>query len=272
LRHGELESWMVDERSCETLFMGELTAASSPFCVHSKVTATLVRARYGIDPVWLRMPIYKLWDGEALTTRAKQEARRDLAISPDEIAIATFGIVHSSKGVQECIRALKALRDWHVPAKLYFVGPEIEPLPLELCADLGLTPYIRFVAAGHRGFIEESIYRRYLQAADFGIQLRRFGFGSISGALIDCIAAGVPTVANEELAAVVEAPSYVRCVSNDLNPGDIAKALFELCQERPDKAHLDEERQAYRQAHNFAVYARQLCAALTLDVGQVTGG
>ncbi len=69
-----------------------------------------------------------------------------------------------------------------------------------ICADAGLVDRIRFVGATERDFVPETVYQAYLQAADLGIQLRTFGFGSVSGALIDCIAAGLPTVANDDLA------------------------------------------------------------------------
>jgi hypothetical protein len=47
--------------------------------------------------------------------------------------------------------------------------------------------------------------------ADLAVQLRRRRLGILSGALLDCAAAGLPTVTNESLAASVGAPHYIRC-------------------------------------------------------------
>ena len=77
------------------------------------------------------------------------------------------------------------------------------------------------------GWTEADRYRQYMIATDVGIQLRTHGFGGLSGALMDCIAAGVPVVANVDLADSMESPAFVRRVPDVLNPIDIADAVAE---------------------------------------------
>ncbi len=107
----EIDSWLSDENRLETLFLGELAAACDPLFLHSKGATRIVRERYGIDPVYLPFAIYRPWEPEALTPSARSKARDKLGIAADEIVIATFGLVHATKGPEACIEALKLLRD-----------------------------------------------------------------------------------------------------------------------------------------------------------------
>ena len=200
VEESELLSWSADESRLEALFLGEIARTAEPTIVHSPVTASMFRKRYETDPVYLPFSIYRPWTAAELTPLCRAAARGRLGIPEGEVAIATFGFVHSTKAPEECIWALELLRGWGIPASLHFVGA-LSPLfegTLSLRAlvvELGLAEQVRFV----EGFVSEQTYRDYLVGADLGVQLRTYGLGTLSGGLLDCAAAGLPSVTNSSL-------------------------------------------------------------------------
>ena len=132
----------------------------------------------------------------------------------------------------------------------------------ELCQRLGIAEHVRFI--GKR--VVEDIYRDYLLAADVAVQLRTHRLGGLSGALLDCIAVGLPTVANADLANAMEAPTYVSGVADSLSPVLIANALVDLIERFHGRERPNEERLVFSESHDFRTYALRLCEALALDV------
>jgi glycosyltransferase involved in cell wall biosynthesis len=263
LETGELEGWLVDESTLDATFLGEVAERSEPLFVHSRGTADLVRARFGIEARHLPFSIYRDWHEDQLRPGSRAAARKRLGISSDEVSIITMGYVAPVKAPAQCIWALEMLHGWGIPAKLYFVGETAMELPtLEgLCAELDLTSHVCFVS----DYVSEQDYRDYLLAADVAVQLRTHLLGGLSGALLDCIAIGLPTVANHDLARSMEAPSYVSVVPDRPSPVLIAEALADALERRAQNSHAD-ERRAYCETHSFRVYAERLCGALSLEV------
>jgi hypothetical protein len=103
-----------------------------------------------------------------------------------------------------------------------------------------------------------------LVGADLAIQLRTYGLGGLSGALLDCAAAGLPTVANASLGAAVVVPEYVRCIPDGLSPVLLAEALAGLLDEGLAAVRPEAARRAFSGQRSFATYSRGLCAALAL--------
>jgi NADPH2:quinone reductase len=102
------------------------------------------------------------------------------------------------------------LRRQRIAESLHFAG-DFHPHPktaglLPLVRELGLVPYVRF----HECYVSEQTYRNYLVGADLAVQLLRRRLGILSGALLDCSAAGLPAVTNKSLAASVGAPHYIQ--------------------------------------------------------------
>jgi glycosyltransferase involved in cell wall biosynthesis len=262
----ELNEWMSHEGKLEALFLGDIAESAAPTIVHSPVTKRLFLDRYGVDPVFLPFSIYRPWTAAELSSSHRQAARARLAIPTGEIAIATFGFVQTSKAPIECVWALEMLRSWGVHASLHFVGkfedrsaPELRTL----IEKLDLSKRVRFA----RDFVAEQVYRDYLLAADLAIQLRTYGLGGLSGAVLDCAAAGLPTVTNAALAAAVGVPThYFRSIPDALSPVLLAEALYDLLESGLAAQRPESERQAFSEEHSIAVYARGLCRALELDV------
>jgi len=261
LRPGELHDWWKDESDLKTLFLGELARTCEPLCLHSRVTARLVQERYGGAPIVLPFSIYREMPSDARTPAARRRARAALGIAEDEVVIVTFGFVHSTKAPNECIWALDMLRSWGIAATLHFVGTSgpVESL-VGLCQRLHIEPYVKFFG----DYVPNDLFQTYLAAADYGIQLRKFSLGALSGALLDCIACGLPTIANEALAEVMDSPAYVARVPDNPSPVLIAEAIANLMERNPHRHGFEEERRAYEDTHNMRVYARYLMEALRL--------
>jgi glycosyltransferase involved in cell wall biosynthesis len=264
----ELSTWLVDENKLPALFLGEIAQSAAPTIVHSSITANLFREKYGVAAAYLPFSIMRPWRPEELAKDRRAMARGRLGLAADEIVIATFGYVNASKAPQECIWALQTLRAWGIPASLHFVGAMEAEHPggmnlRHLAAELGVERYVRFAD----GFQSEQTYRDYLAGADLAVQLRTVGLGSVSAALMDCAAAGLPVVTNQSLAAAIGVPDYVRTVPDALSPLLVAEALASLLSaglaaERPEAARRD-----YCEQRSFVAYSAGLCEALELDLG-----
>jgi len=224
----------------------------------------MVHDRFGIEATYLPFSVYREWRDEELARGSRDLARNRLGIPRNEIAMVTLGYVAASKAPLDCIWALEMLRGWKIPAKLYFVGEaatDLSPL-LKLRDELGLKPHVRFVS----NYVSENDYRSYLLAADVAIQLRTHLLGGLSGAMLDCIAVGLPTVANRDLAVSMEAPSYVFQVPDRPSPVLIAEALATASTSSRGLRTWEDERRTYCDVHSFREYAKRLCSGLSLEV------
>jgi len=99
-------------------------------------------------------------------------------------------------------------------------------------------------------------------AADAGVQLRSHFFGGLSGALMDCVASGLPTVANEDLAGAIEAPTYIARVPDRPSSAAVAEALAACLAHGGDRARHEAAREAFAADHGFDAYARSLLDAV----------
>ncbi|MFY0736512.1 glycosyltransferase [Aurantimonas sp. NFXS3] len=264
----ELNKWLADEGTAKALFLGEILEVASPMIVHSPVTVRLLTERHGVPPAYVPFSIYRPWASEALTPDARAAARQRLGLADKEIAIVSFGGVSPSKAPEECIWALDFLRQWGIQANLHFVG-SLRDMPdggthlRATVQHLGLTGHVRF----QEDFVPEECYRDYLVGADLALQLRTYDLGGLSGALLDCAAVGLPTVANQSLIDAVGVPrSFNRGVNDALSPLLIAEALAELHETGLSRRRPEEERRAFSKERSLASYSARLCRVLGLDV------
>jgi glycosyltransferase involved in cell wall biosynthesis len=267
LRQGELDRWLGDEATLEATFLGDVAAISEPLFLHSRRTAEIVRERFAVQSNVLPFAIYRDWTESDFNPARQRSARDRLGIDPSEVAIISLGFVQNSKAPKECICALEMLRSWGIPAKLYFVGEvgrDLEDLQ-KFCREAGVGECVKFIAE----YTSEATYRDYLLAADLAIQLRTHLLGGLSGALLDCIAVGLPAVANADLADSMDAPSYVERVHDRPSPVLIANAAADIIKRQGGLARQHEERKAFASTHNFSTYARRLSEGLALDVALI---
>jgi hypothetical protein len=242
----EILAWHNDETRRDAMCLGDLPETAHPFICHSKAMAAQVTALRKKPAVHLPFAIYRPWDFGALSALRKHEARERLGIPRKEKLIVTFGFVNASKAVAETLAALDLLNGY---ARLIWAGEAHIALPK--------SPHVTFL----NQFIPETTYRDYLLAADCGLQLRIGGAGNISGALQDCIAAGLPTVASADLAESLEAPSYIRRVADVPDPAEIARQLSLALTWKTDTEY---ERADYAGARSMDAYAAGLLRVLSI--------
>jgi glycosyltransferase involved in cell wall biosynthesis len=264
----ELRRWLADEGIAEAQLLGEIATSSSHLIVHSKTTAALVEARHQVTAAHIPFCIQRQPSAATLTPTGRAAARVRLGIAEQEIVVATFGHVNASKAPQEGVWAIELLRSWGIPVTLHFVGAAKGMHDggaglRGLITRLGLDEHVR-LAPDH---ISEAQYQDYLVGSDVALQLRTYDLGQISGALSDCIGAGLPAVATQGLAESIEAPrELVVPVPNDLSPLLIAEALLELIDSDLRSERRAAVRLAFCDEHSASRYAARLCRALELGV------
>jgi glycosyltransferase involved in cell wall biosynthesis len=218
--------------------------------------------RYGVEATYLPFCCYRHFQAEELSEASRQAARARLGLAQGAIIFATFGYVHAVKGFEECLGAVKHLRAWGVPAELHFVGWGMSLLKVmgEMVERLGVADAVRLPGQ----WVSDRTYRDYLIAADYAIQLRSFGFGGLSGAVLDCISAGLPTICNEDLATAMDGPEYVLRVPDQYTAMEVAEKGREAVVAGLHAVRCSPARDDYLRSHNFAEYARQMMQALRL--------
>jgi glycosyltransferase involved in cell wall biosynthesis len=250
----EVLAWARDETKREASFMGDLAAAARPLMFHARPCVALATDRFGINARHLPFAMQRVF--EDVTPAAKSRARVALKLSADQKIIASFGFIGAHKGIPAALHAFARLRQ-SVAARLIFVGEIAAGAPdyAKLAETLCIAHAVEFAT----GFVSEAHYRNLLLAADCGLQLREAGPGHISGALQDCIAAGLPTVANQDLAENIFAPSYVSRVSDVLDPVEI---VTELEKTLANPGSIAAERLEHCTEYGMARYAERLMTVL----------
>lgn len=142
----------------------------------------------------------------APATIDREAARAALGIAPDCFLVCCFGFIAPNKLTHELLRAWLASA-LHADPRCVLVlaganhdspyGVEVENLIR------GAGPGARIRIAG---WTDEAVYRRYLQAADVGVQLRTNARGESSAAVLDSLNYGLPTIVNAN-GSLAEFPS-----------------------------------------------------------------
>jgi glycosyltransferase involved in cell wall biosynthesis len=260
----QIGKWLVNQRELPVLFLSEIVRASSPLMVHSPLTAGLISDLYDSSPVVLPFAQYRTLPGDVGSLDRRRASRKVLGLNADEIVIVTFGHLSHDKGTEDLVWALKLLTEWGMEARLVFCGdanPDVHAHLRERAVDLGIGD--RVTTFGDR--VPEHIYIAYLDAADVGIQLRGYFMGGLSGALNDCIAAGLPSIANAHLASAMVAPDYVRRVPDNFSSVLIAEAAVEILDSGQNLRRPIEARAVFSARHSPTAYCRELLAALSLE-------
>ena len=171
--------------------------------VIERATGVIVHSRYAINTAahWYGSECSAHWHCVPLlralpTSPDRAAARAELGLGPEDYLVCSFGHIVPTKLNHRLLAAwaMSALK--HDPrARLVFVGGD------------GATPYgdaFRSTVAQQRpagqvsitGYAPRALFDCYLAAADVAVQLRSPGRGETSGALLDCLAHGVPVIAN----------------------------------------------------------------------------
>ena len=109
-----------------------------------------------------------------------------------------------------------------------------------------------------------------LLAADVAVQLRMSSILTLSGALLDCIAFGIPTVVTQSMIDEIGAPGYVTAIPDRISPLLIAEAVVSSARLRDtDLEKIESQRRGYLAENLASQYAGKLLAALHLAPGTI---
>ncbi|MBA3669038.1 MAG: glycosyltransferase [Sphingomonas sp.] len=258
----DIQGWIANQRSMPILFLSEILEASQQTFVHSPTTKDIVKNLYGRETVHLPFATYRAQLPEFVGQLGRVRARELLGYSKSVRLLICLGDLIADKALEECLWTASVLDGWGVPIRLAFVGnshPDTTAYLQSVADILGIGDKIRF----SQGMVDERTYQAYLAAADAAIQLRIYKFGGLSGAMLDGIAAGLPTIANAHLAEAMESPSYVKRIPDGLSPILAAEKLMEIF-ESDGRDSFEDERRAFLQAHSVDTYAKRLLDGMGL--------
>ncbi len=166
--------------------------------VHSPFAARLIDRQYpeGVPAPVEVIPLLRHAAELDRPSSSRAEARARLGIAADEFVICSFGHMGHTKRPDILASAYEAFakRRADIPSRLAFVGNGE--------TDAGLAMRDRIAASPQRsaisitGYVDRDAYRDWLDAGDVAVQLRADSRGETSGAVLDCMARGLPLVLN----------------------------------------------------------------------------
>jgi glycosyltransferase involved in cell wall biosynthesis len=187
-------------------------------------------------------------------------AREAIGLPTDAFVLCSFGSLEPYKLNHRLLNAfLGSLLVRDASCHLIFVGEnhagDYGVRLLDLIRAHKLVDRVRMT-----GRVHGARFRAYAAAADVAIQLRTRSRGESSGALLDCLNAGVPAIANAHGSAAELPADAVWLLDDEFSDADLIAALEILHQDagwRVDLRHRGRELVAMR--HAPAICA-QLCA------------
>lgn len=161
-------------------------------------------------------------------------SRQQLNIPADARVYTSFGMLVPNKCLDQMIEAWARSELGNDPrALLCLVGgctDHVLEKELQQCIENLPRPEQVILT----GFLDSSTYEAYLGVTDVAIQLRRNSRGESSGALLDCMAAGIPTIVNAHGSSAEMPEETVIMVGDDFNIDELVRA-FQLTLDQPEQ-------------------------------------
>lgn len=203
------------------------------------------------------LPFAMAWlsgEDRAAVEQARAERRSERPL------VASFGIVDPSKRPAILIAAVADLAARGIDVELAFVGPVSEELRGELEAmagELGVADRTRLL-----GTVDRLEYLRLLGSAAVAVQLREHFFGEASGAVSECLSAGVPTIVSE-IGWMGDLPDKVVAkVAHGCGAAELSGRVEELLGDDLVRSRLSSEGEAFASSQTFEATAEALLEAL----------
>lgn len=257
----EFDRWVYEMRDMPSSFLDTVVEKAAPLIVHSPTARDFLQAAYGIRPIYVPVAIQHRVPAQALAPDQRLAAKWRCGMDPGRRAIGTFGAVQALKGDKQLIYSVRHLVDWGYDIEFFYVGhlSSDRRTALEDAATyFDLSDRIRFVSD-----VAEDVYMDHLVAMDVGVQLRTIGMGQLSGALLDCVAASLPTITSAGLAESIEAPPFVRAIRDASSPLLVADGIARLLEDLPSVPRPHASWADYVEDHSFARYAERLVEAVS---------
>jgi len=203
--------------------------------VLERARGVIVHSRFSINAA-------EQWYGQRLTTRwayiphlrvmphqiERDAARAALGLVDDDFVVCTFGFIAPSKLNERLLAAWSQSSLARDPnCKLVLVGhnePDLYGRAIDkLLARMPLKGQVSIT-----GFADRSLFETYLSAGDLAVQLRAHSRGETSGAVLDCLAHGLPVILNAN-GPMAEYPDDAVCkLTDEFSEQDLVQALERL--------------------------------------------
>lgn len=233
--------------------LAEVVGAAHQVLVHSEYAATLTELDTGtrpevVYPIPCPPPAHRPLDG-------------------DVDHVVSVGIVSPTKGAELLVDAMAAVRERRPDARLTFVGGVTDEYREALLARAEAAG--AGGAVGLTGHLPDDEYAAVLSRATCAVQLRTFTNGESSAAVMDALAAGLPTIVTA-LGAMHELPdgTAVRLVAG-AGPDQVADAVVDLLGDDERRARLSAAAHAHAATNGFQAAAQQLLGALDLPLTEI---
>lgn len=239
----------------------DIISRATGVIVHSEYSRTLGRTWYPKADVegWERIPLLRV----PAPDFDRAEARRRLDLPQETFIVCSFGFLGETKLNH---RLLKAWKESSLSSEgdslMIFVGElpsgEYRTRVRDFLKQSKLSSRVLIT-----GFADPDTYRLYLQAADIAIQLRTTSRGETSAAVLDCMAYGVPVVANANGAMAELDPQAVYLLPDDFEDEQLIEAIESLWRDRTLREAMGARgREIVRTRHDPAACARAYRDAL----------
>jgi len=216
--------------------------------VHSQSSLRLAQQWYGSgnDAEWAVIPLMR-----QSVNLDRTAAREALGLKNDDFVVCSFGVMGPSKLNHRLLKAWLNSR-LHLASNCYliFVG---ENHPGEY--GQRIVEEIRSSHAGERvritGWESADGFRRYLAAADIGVQLRTLSRGETSAAVLDCMNAGIATIVNSNGSMADLPDEGVLKLPDEFSDEQLIAALEGLWQDHAQRLNLGSTaKQLIREVHS----------------------
>lgn len=244
---------------------GCVIEAARGVIVHSAFAKQLARDWYGEHAAddWVRVPRPRAL-APAPDAAMRARARAALGLNESDFVVCSFGATGWTQLSHLLLDAWARSEFAKRPeAVLVFVGgPDDEVDGGAFCGALAAQARIAG-RAQITGWVDDDTYRNWLAAADVAVQLRGRSRGEASGALLDCMAAGLPTIVNAH-GAMQEIPAdAVLAISDPFEMRELIDALENLRTDVQSRRRLGDNARSYvSQEHDPAACARAYAAAI----------
>ncbi len=147
----------------------------------------------------------------------REEARRRLGLSPDEVMVASFGFITPEKQMERLLWAYAQLRKEFPEVRCFLVG---EPAP-----GLDLPGLLTHLGVGDvivTGYVDMERFYSYIAACDVAVSLRYPSAGETSGALVRLMGSGKAVI----LSNVRQFSEWPDDVCLKVDPGPLAGPML----------------------------------------------
>lgn len=192
--------------------------------VHSNNSNRLARLWFEENKNWPVIPLLRV----PVQNPIKTEARKLLGLNYDDFVVCSFGIMGPAKLNKQLLDAwLASQLGKNKKCRLIFVGENNEGEygkdMLNTLNSAGINEQISIT-----GWLESTVFRQYLAAADIAVQLRTLSRGETSAAVLDCMNYGLPTIINANGSMADLPNNAVLMLADEFSTKDLTQALETL--------------------------------------------